>query len=230
LDVRVFRAELAESRQEQWDLLREYVEAYAVHRPVRSVAVVGNAPLAPDLERAAAIDAADLVLRMNSLRLDEPGEPPTLGTACHVVLLSRRTRTTRWVFQDYRRRAYLVPQMGFPLLRGVRLNPLFWPTDLGAMPLPNGVVMKRLADRLDPDHQPGRLIPTSGTTLAYLAHEMFPEARMVATGFSFMADTEQTEWAHHSGGSTVVNPYHRLSLEGALLRSWVADGSMQFFE
>ena len=54
----MFRAELAESRQEQWDLLREYVEAYAVHRPVRSVAVVGNAPLAPDPERAAAIDSA----------------------------------------------------------------------------------------------------------------------------------------------------------------------------
>jgi hypothetical protein len=230
LDVRVLRAELADSRQQQWDLLRAYIESYAAQRPVRSVAVVGNAPLEPDAARAAAIDACDLVLRVNSMKLDEPGDLPTLGTACHVVLVSRRVRTTRWVFQDYRKRAYLVPQMGFPLLRGVRLNPLFWPTDLGAMPLPNGVVMKRLADLLDPDHQPGRLIPTSGTTLAYLAHEMFPDAQMLTTGFSFMAETEQAEWAHHSGGSTLVNPYHRLALEGALLRSWVADGSMRFLE
>jgi hypothetical protein len=230
LDVRVFQAELAESQQEQWDLLRAYVEAYAAHRPVRSVAVVGNKPLEPDAERAAAIDGSDLVMRVNSLKLDEPGDAPTLGTACHVVLLSRRVRSTRWVFQDYRRRAYLVPQMGFPLLRGVRLNPLFWPRDLGAMPLPNGVVMKRLADRLDPEHRPGRLIPTSGMTLGYLAHEMFPAARLVATGFSFLNQTEQTEWAHHSGGSTLVNPYHDLAREGALLGSWVDDGSVQFYD
>ncbi len=226
----MFQAELAESQQVQWDLLRAYIESYAAHRPVRSVAVVGNKPLESDPARAAAIDASDLVLRVNSMKLDEPGEPPTLGTACHVVLLSRRVRTTRWVFQDYRRRAYLVPQMGFPLLRGVRLNPLFWPPDLGAMPLPNGVVMKRLADRLDPDHRPGRLIPTSGLTLVYLAHEMFPEAHLLATGFSFLDRTEQTEWAYHSGGSTQVNPYHDLAREGALLRSWVEDGSVQFHE
>jgi hypothetical protein len=230
LDGRVFQAELAESQQEQWGLLRAYVEAYAAHRPVRSVAVVGNKPLEPDADRSAAIDASDLVMRVNSLKLDDPGDAPTLGTACHVVLLSRRVRSTRWVFQDYRRRAYLVPQMGFPLLRGVRLNPNFWPRDLGAMPLPNGVVMKRLADRLDPEHRPGRLIPTSGMTLVYLAHEMFPGARLVATGFSFLTQTEQTEWAHHSGGSTQVNPYHDLAREGALLGSWVEDGSVQFYD
>ena len=175
----MLQEELADSHQRQWDLLRDYLESYAEHRPVRSVAVIGNKPLQPDAERAAAIDSSDLVLRVNSFQLDEPGEPPTLGTACHVALISRRVRTTKWVFRDYRRRGYLVPQMGFPLLRGVRLNPLFWPPDLGAMPLPNGVVMKRLADRLDPGHAPGRLIPTSGTTLAYLAHEMFPGAAML---------------------------------------------------
>jgi hypothetical protein len=230
LDVRVLQEELADSHQRQWDLLQDYLESYAEHRPVRSVAVIGNKPLEPDAQRAAAIDASDLVRRVNSFQLDEPGEPPTLGTACHVALISRRVRTTKWVFQDYRRRGYLVPQMGFPLLRGVRLNPLFWPPDLGAMPLPNGVVMKRLADRLDPGHAPGRLIPTSGTTLAYLAHEMFPGAAMLATGFSFMTLTEQTEWAHHSGGTTAVHEYHDLSLEAELLRSWVADGSIRFYD
>lgn len=226
----MWRSELARSRQEQWDDLRDFIASYAAHHPVRRVAVVGNAPLAPSAERAAALDASDLVFRANSLMLDDPGDPPCLGTTCHVVLLSHATRMTRWVFQDYRRRAYLVPQMGFPLYRFVRGAPAFWPSDLGALPIPNAVVKARLTDRLDPDHEPGGLTPTSGTTALFLAHEMFPEAEMVATGFSFVADRGQTEWSHHSGGSTAVHRLHNLDLEATLLRSWIEDGSVRFYD
>lgn len=221
-------AEMADSEQEQWEGIRSFLLAYAAHDPVRKVAVVGNAPLQPDPDRAEDVDSSDLVIRMNSLRLDEPGEPGCLGAACHAVVLSRSVRVTPWVFKDYRHRAYLVPQLGFPLYPGVRPRPDFWPPDLGAMPIPNKVVKKRLADLLDPDHEPGSLTPTSGTTAMYLAHEMFPGVDMVATGFSFLDEHEQTEWAHHSGGTTRVNKFHNLALEGALLKAWIADGSVRF--
>jgi hypothetical protein len=230
LDGRVFPAELEESHQAQWDLIRDFLSAYAAHQPVRSVAVVGNAPLLPDAERAAAIDASDLVIRMNSLRMDEPDEPPCVGSTCHAVLLGRRTTVTPWVFKDYKRRAYLVPQMGFPLLQRIRPVPGYWPRDLGALPLPNGVVKKRLADQLDPGHQPGRLTPTSGTAMIYLGHDMFPGAQLIATGFSFLADTGQTGWSYHSGGSVPLGQFHYLDIEAALLRTWIGDGSLRFFE
>ena len=226
----MLQAELAGSHQQQWELLRGFIASYADHLPVSRVAVVGNAPLLPDADRAAALDSADLVFRANSMMLDDPGSPPCLGRTCHVVVLSHATRMTPWVFQDYRRRAYLVPQMGFLLYYRVRPAPDFWPADLGAIPLPNAVVKARLADLLDPEHEPAALTPTSGMAALYLAHEMFPEAQMVATGFSFLHNQSQSEWAHHSGGSTAVHPLHDLELEGALLRTWVEDGSVQFFD
>ncbi len=218
------------TRDELWDLLRDLLAAYAERRPVGRVAVVGNAPLLPDAERAQDIDACDLVIRMNSLKLDEPGDPPCLGTACHVVLLSRATRMTRWSLQDYRRRLYLVPQTGFTLFRTLRDLPMHWPADLGAIPVPNGAVSARIADRLDPEREPGSLLPTSGMIALFLAHELFPDAQTVATGFSFLSNRAQSEWAHHSGGSTTVNARHQLELEGALLESWIADGSVRFYE
>lgn len=215
---------------ELWGLFRELLTAYAARQPVRRIAVVGNAPLQPDAERARDIDACDLVIRMNSLMLDEPGQPPCLGTACHVVLLSRATRMTQWSLQDYRRRLYLVPQTGFTLFRTLRDLPMHWPADLGAIPVPNGAVSARIADRLDPDREPGSLLPTSGMLALFLAHELFPDAQTVATGFSFLSERTQSEWAHHSGGSTSVNTRHQLDREGALLESWIADGSVLFHE
>ena len=167
---------------------------------------------------------------MNSLMLDEPGQPPCLGTACHVVLLSRSTRMTEWSLRDYRRRLYLIPQGGFTVFRTLRGQATHWPADLGAVPVPNGAVISRIADRLAPDRKPGSVIPTSGTIMLFLAHELFPEAQIVATGLSFLRNRDQDEWAHHSGGSTAVNPKHKLELEGALLESWIADGRLRFYE
>jgi hypothetical protein len=226
----VLAADLTTSQQHQWESLRELFTSYAAAQPVRRVAVVGNAPLAPDAERAAAIDASDLVFRMNSLRLDEPGEPPCVGTACHVVLLSRNVSATPWVFRDYRQRAYAILQTGFTAFHSLRDVATHWPSDLGAIPLPNGVVTARLADLLDPDREPAALLPTSGLTALFLAHEMFPAAELVATGFSFLTDRQQDEWTHHAGTSTAVNDKHKLDREGALLESWIADGSVRFFD
>ena len=228
----VLRADLETTRDAQWDQLRDLLLAYAARRPVDRVAVVGNAPLPPDAGRAAAIDAADLVIRQNSFVLDAPEGQPTVGTSCHVVVLSRATTFTPWTLRDHRDRAFLVPQAGFVEYRpgdeiGLLLHAGFWPPDLGAMPLPNAVVKARLVRALDPTAEPGSLIPTSGTTALFLAHEMFPGADLVGTGFSFLDDVDQTSWSHHSGGHTRLNRRHRLDLEAALLRSWIADGSLR---
>ncbi len=223
---------IASSREEQWEHLQALIGAYAGRSPVRKVAVVGNAPLLPDAARAREIDSSDLVIRVNSMVLDGPGDPPCLGTSCHVVVLSRSTRLTRWVFQDYRQRLYLVPQGGIVVWRmgerrGMLLDTPWWPTDLGSIPLPNAVVKARIVRELDPDHEPGSLIPTSGTMALYLAHEMFAGAELVCAGFSFLDDVEQAHWSHHAGGRTKVNRLHRLDLESRLLRSWIEDGSVR---
>lgn len=220
--------ELARSRQEQWDLLREFVTAYAGQPPIRKITVVGNAPLEPSADRAAEIDSSDLVVRANSFVLDEPGGEPTLGTKCHVVILSHATWATPWVFRDYRRRAYLIPQAGFPLYYKVFPAAASWPADLGAIPIPNAVVKQRLADVLDPDHQAGRLTPTSGLLGLFMMHEMFPHATLIATGFSILDGGNPTAWSHHAGRRTPVNRFHDLDREGALLRSWIDDGSARF--
>lgn len=223
-------AGLASFQERSWQLIGSYLASYAARRPVRKVAVVGNAPLAPCRERADDLDSSDLVIRVNSLALDRPGEP-AVGSACHAVLLSRNTRITPFVFEGYRRRAYLVMQAGFTTFRWFRGPAEHWPADLGAMPVPNDVVTKRLADRLWPDRPPAALIPTTGTTAVFLAHELFPDAELVATGFSYVGHRQQTrpqtEWVHHSGGATRVNQLHLLDREGALLQSWVDDGSMR---
>ncbi len=227
----VLRAEIEATRDAQWDQLRSLLLAYAARRPIERVAVVGNAPLQPDAARAVRIDAADLVIRLNSFVLDGPGVAPTVGTACHAVVLSRATSFTTSTLRGYRDRAYLVPQAGFVQYRpgdqiGLLLHAGFWPEDLGAMPLPNAVVKKRVVQALDASAPAGSVIPTAGTTALFLAHEMFPDADLVGTGFSFLDDEEQTSWSHHSGGHTKVNWQHRLDLEARLLRSWIADGSL----
>lgn len=219
---------LSASQQVQREQLAALLASYAHRRPVRTVAVVGNAPLAPSDDRAREIDSADLVVRMNSLQLDDPGDPPRLGCRCHVVLLSRATRITPWALRDYRRRLYLVPQAGFTTFHGMRDQPEHWATDLGALPVPNGAVIKPLVDLLEPGHAPGSVIPTSGTICVYLAHELFPDAELRVTGLSFLDGVQQAEWAHQSGGSTAVNAKHHLDREGALMHTWIADGSLRY--
>ena len=148
----------------QWEQVRQYLLSYAARQPVERVAVVGNAPLDPSADRAAAVDAADLVIRVNAFVLDRPGDEPASGTACHTVLLSRAAVLTPWTLQDHQSRAYLVPQAGFVQYPpgdevGLLLHAGFWPSDLGAMPLPNAVVKARLVLALDPTARPGSSSP-----------------------------------------------------------------------
>jgi len=228
----VHRDQLLRTRAGQWDDLRSMLLAYADHSPVRRVAVVGNAPLEPDPARAAEIDAADLVIRANAMVLDDRGDLPTVGTRCHVVLLSRRTRLTPWALRDYRDRLYLVPQAGFVEYHpgdevGLLLETPFWPEDLGAVPLPNAVVKARAVQALDPGAAPGAVIPTTGTMGVFMAHEMFPEAEVVIAGFSFLDDVAQTHWDHHSGARVKLNTRHQLDLEARLLHRWIDDGTVR---
>jgi hypothetical protein len=232
-DVAVHRDQLDRTREDQWEQIRSYLLAYADRDPVRKVAVVGNAPLEPDADRARDIDSADLVIRANALALDVPGGPPTVGVRCHAVIMSRSAMPTPWTLRDYRSRAYLVPQAGFVQYRtddavGLLLHAEFWPADLGVMPLPNAVVKARCVHALDPEARPGSVIPTTGTMGVFLAHEMFPDADLVITGLSMVDDVAQKAWRHHSGGHTKVNWQHRLDLESRLLRSWIDDGSARY--
>lgn len=219
---------LAEVDRDLVAALRDYLESYASHLPVRTVAVVGNAPLEPSAERQAAIDSADLVLRCNGFVLDEPGGPPRLGTKTDVVLLARKTRLTPWVLRDYPRRAYLM-NAGSVFKPGILDHPAWWPEDLAAWPLPNRAITHPLQVLISPDTNGRGVMPTTGTLSVYLARLLFsPEARLLVTGFSFLHDPGQTEWSHQAGDTSIVHPAHRLDRESELLQSWVDDGSATF--
>ena len=71
--------DLAATQRAKWDLLGRYVSSYAERRPIRKVTVVGNAPVLPDPARVEDIQSSDLVIRVNSLALDEPGGLPHVG-------------------------------------------------------------------------------------------------------------------------------------------------------
>ena len=225
--VAVPALDLAATQRAKWDLLRDYIASYAVQTPVRKVTVVGNAPLPPDPERVADIQSSDVVIRVNSLALDEPGGPPCVGTRCTALMASRYAPVTPWTFRGYKRRAHLIPQAGFGVRSAMMPQALYWPADLGALPVPYDPVVAELKNLLDPDHKPGKLIPTSGTLACFLAHELFPDADFLAVGFSFLDGVQQQAWRYQSGGGSPVIPQHRLDLEGALLRSWIADGSLR---
>ena len=100
----MLQAEVESSRHSLLEHLRDLVASYASQQPVRQVAVVGNAPMSADAERARLIDSSDLVFRINAMALDTPSGPPNVGSRCHVVILSRYARITPWTFEDYRRR------------------------------------------------------------------------------------------------------------------------------
>jgi hypothetical protein len=216
---------LAEVDAELVAAMKEYVEAYATHLPVRRVAVVGNAPLKPSRERQELIDGSDLVFRCNSFVLDEPGDEPCLGTKTDVVVAARGARPTPWFFKDYTRRAYLVIDAGSVRRAVPAPMPESWPEDLGAWFIPNRTFGIPLKIFMKPDERGAGAVPTTGTESAYVAHELFPEAQLLLTGFSFLEDREQQRWEHHWGSEAPVHHAHILDREGELLQSWVDDGS-----
>ena len=209
--------------------LRDLVAAYAqvpVGQPVRRVAVVGNAPMEPSEHRAAQIDDSDLVIRVNSFVLDRDDEPPTQGRRADVVLWSRLVKATPSLFQDYRERLYV-------LLEPMRMYgrrevwPSSWPSDLGFVAARNDEVAIPLNEELGLPWRAERLAPTTGTTAAWLAVRLFPEADVLLAGLSFVDAPDQVEWDHQWGDSVKVGPEHRIAAEAALLRRWRDEGRVR---
>lgn len=207
-------------------LLAPLMSAYSAAGEVRSVAVVGNAPLAPDPERAETIDSADLVVRVNSFVLDRPDEPACQGRRVDVVVWNRITRATEFVYADYRRRLYLMAEP-MRMHGNPEMWPTSWPADLGLVPVPNDVV-RGLNDRLGLPWREERLAPTTGTLACYLARTAFPDAELLMTGFSFLDDPDQTEWRHQWGDSCPVGREHRISAEAELLGGWLGSDRARF--
>ncbi|MBK1784356.1 glycosyltransferase family 29 protein [Prauserella cavernicola] len=208
-------------------LLTSLLESYADRPRPRSVAVVGNQPLAADEQRAKTIDSCDLVLRVNGFVCDEPGAPPAVGNRTHVVVFNRALRATKWVFADYRWRLYLLVEPG-------RLHwepdniPQWWPADLGFVPVSNSEVTLPLSQALDLPTSTEGFWATTGTMAAWIARTAFPDAELVLTGFSFIDDPHQTSWEHAAGDSCIVGPEHQIAAEGRLLASWTTTGNTTF--
>jgi hypothetical protein len=209
------------------DMVR-LLESHSSRLPVRRVTVVANAPLEPSDKRVEIIETSDLVVRCNSLVLDEPGAAPTLGRKTDVVVAARDTRITPWFLLDYPRRAYLIVDAGNVRKANPPLAPANWPDDIAAWPISNRVFGWPLKRLIVPERNGRGAVPTTGTEAAYVMRELFPEAELCLTGYSFLDDPAQTTWKHQWGDECAVHPTHKLDLEGALLQSWIDDGSATF--
>jgi hypothetical protein len=203
--------------------VRELARTYARDPRVRSIAVLGNKPLEPSAERVAAVEACDLVIRVNSFRLDEDGEAPTYGRRVDAVFFHRGLVATPWFFEDYQDRLYLLVEPG-------RLHwereaiPDWWPSDLGQVHLNNADVTLRLSAEMGLDSTKDGVWSTTGTMAAWWAHDAFPSARLELAGYSFIDDAAQTSWQHASGATMPITPEHRLAAESQLMRRWVDEG------
>jgi hypothetical protein len=204
-------------------VLRSLLDVYAERPQPRRVAVVGNQPLDPDEERAKAVDEADLVFRVNGFKLDDPGAPATVGSKCHVVVFNRALRATRWVFENYRQRLYLMVEPG-RLHWEPDLIPGWWPPDLGFVPVSNREVTLPLSEALGLPTSEQATWSTTGTMTAWIARTSFPDAELVLTGFSFVDDPNQTSWMHASGDSCVVGREHQIAAEARLFENWLKSG------
>lgn len=193
---------------------------------MRTVAVVGNAPMEPSSSRAAAVDGADLVVRCNSFVVDVPGAPPCQGARTELVLWSRLVPATPYLFDHYSERLYV-------LLEPMRMYgrrevwPTSWPGDLGFVVARNDAVAIPLNEELGTAWREEQLAPTTGLTAVWLARRLFPEAEVLMTGISFVDAPDQTEWRHQWGDAVGVGPEHRIAAEARLLRTWIDDGSVR---
>jgi hypothetical protein len=203
--------------------VRDLALAYARHRPVRSVAALGNQPLAPDAERAAAVDSCDLVVRVNGFRPDDPGDPPTYGRRTDVVFFNRGLRGNRWFFKGYRDRLYLLVEPGRMHWEPAAM-PTWWPDDLGQVHLSNADLTLPLSEDLGVDTRVESLWATTGTMAAWWARTTFPDAELHLAGYSFVTDPDQTRWDHAAGDDCDISPDHRIALEGNLMRRWADEG------
>jgi hypothetical protein len=210
---------------QQLDVLRDLLTSYARGQRVESLTVVGNAPLTPSAGRADLIDDSDLVVRMTTFALDEPGGEPAYGRRTDVVVLHRGVLVSPHTFADYKSRLYLLAEPG-RLHWEPEILPDWWPEDLGLVPIPNRPFVRPLGRLLGLD--PAQAIwATTGTLVVYLAVRLFPGAKIRITGFSILDKPEQTTFAHAWGEDVNVTGDHRLHAESALLRSWCASGEIE---
>jgi hypothetical protein len=203
--------------------LTELATAYAVRTPVTTVAVVGNAPLEPSEERAAQIDAADVVIRMNSFVLDKPGAPACQGSRVDVVLWSRLAVATPDLFDRYSERLYVMLEP-MRMFGRPEMWPASWPADLGFVVARNDSVATPLNDAIGLPWREQKLAPTTGTTGVWLAMNLFPDAEVRVAGLSYVDNPDQTRWEHQFGDDVRVGPEHRIAEEGRLIRTWLASG------
>lgn len=202
--------------------LRRLIATYARTDPPATIAVVGNAPLAPDPVRAQLIDSCDLVVRMTTFALDRPGHPAAAGRRADVVIFTRATVPSPFTFADYPARLYLLAE---PELLHYAPAPLprSWPADLGSVPLSNPEfiipLIGLLGRRLDRPEW-----PTTGTLTTYLMTELFARSSVLLAGMSIMDDPVQRVFQHAWGPPVAVTPEHRLDAECLLLRRWVDEG------
>jgi hypothetical protein len=204
-------------------VLADLVGAYARHDPPGSVMIVGNAPLPESGERAALVDGSDLVVRMTTFALDELAGPPRIGRRTDVVLLHRAVVPGPGTFLDHGSRLYLLVEPG--RLHWEREDrPDWWPVH--AVSVPNHVFTVALKELMGiPAEEPAW--PTTGTLAAYVFTELFPDAAVRLTGTTVADRPEQTQFAHGWGPSVAVTAEHRLAAEGALLRTWAAQGRIE---
>lgn len=214
------------------EMMRDLLASYARAPEVAKVAVVGNAPLEPDDERADDIDSADLVLRVNSFVLDRPGEPRTQGSRVDVVMFNRNLVTTPFTFDRYRERLYILSQASHlfherGIHRHLRTWPSWWPEDLGAVVLPNDDFTAPLLDELGVPWRETTVIPTTGTLAVFTARTCFPDADLLITGFSIVDDPQQTEWKHQWGDTSPIGGTHLIAAESSMLTRWLSTGKVR---
>jgi hypothetical protein len=215
------------AEREYYSRLRPLAEAYASNAPVRTVAVVGNQPIGESADRAALIDSADLVFRVNGFRLDDAESGPRVGTKTDIVIFNRGVRATPWFFANYAHRLYLLIEPGRLLWENERV-PGFWPADLGFVTVPNREVILPLNDMIGLDARVDGLWATTGTTMLWIAAQLFPDVRIDVTGLSFIDDPYQASWNHAYGDPSPVGPEHRIGNEADLVRSWITEGRITF--
>jgi hypothetical protein len=210
-----------------YDRMRPLVASYCRTGAVERVAVVGNEPLEPSDERAATIDSADLVFRVNGFRVDAEDTEPSVGTRADVVVFNRGVRPTPWFFDRYGERLYLMIEPGRLLWENPKL-PAFWPADLGLVTMPNREVILPLGEALGADPRAGGQWATTGTVMLWIATRLFPDADIDAAGFSFIDAPEQTAWNHAFGDPSAVGVEHRIELESELVRGWIDAGRIAY--